>query len=147
LTHGWGTPELVKDQPHNDEPEQNTSYPISRRRKRRLNSEFLEVDDAKNESNLKPNVREPGARCCNPGSSNHNRNEKNCEAGDGIEFWGQSFICAPSGEIIAKGSVDREEIVLADVDWQDVDRHRTHWPFLRDRRVDAYGDMNQRLVD
>jgi len=67
--------------------------------------------------------------------------------GDGIEFWGQSFICAPSGEIIAKGSVDREEIVLADVDWQDVDRHRTHWPFLRDRRVDAYGEMNQRLVD
>jgi len=67
--------------------------------------------------------------------------------GDGIEFWGQSFICAPSGEIIAQGSVDREEIVLADVDWQDVDRQRTHWPFLRDRRVDAYGDMNQRLVD
>jgi len=67
--------------------------------------------------------------------------------GVGIEFWGQSFICAPSGEIIAQGSVDREEIVLADVDWQDVDRQRTHWPFLRDRRVDAYGDMNQRLVD
>ncbi len=67
--------------------------------------------------------------------------------GPGIEFWGQSFICGPDGEIIAKGSVDREEIVLADVDWQDVDRHRTHWPFLRDRRVDAYGDMNQRLVD
>src|ERR1700737_3619020 len=67
--------------------------------------------------------------------------------GAGIEFWGQSFICAPSGEIIAQGSVDREEIVLADVDWQDVDRQRTHGPFLRDRRVDAYGDMNQRLVD
>ena len=67
--------------------------------------------------------------------------------GDGIEFWGQSFICAPSGEIMAKGSVDREEIVFADVDWQNVDRHRTHWPFLRDRRVDAYSDMNRRLVD
>jgi N-carbamoylputrescine amidase len=67
--------------------------------------------------------------------------------GDGIEFWGQSFICAPSGEIMAKGSVDREEIVFADVDWKNVDRHRTHWPFLRDRRVDAYSDMNRRLVD
>ena len=67
--------------------------------------------------------------------------------GDGIEFWGQSFICAPSGEIVAKGSVDCEEIVLADIDWQSVDRHRTHWPFLRDRRVDAYRDLEQRMID
>jgi N-carbamoylputrescine amidase len=67
--------------------------------------------------------------------------------GPGIEFWGQSFIAAPSGEIIAKGSVDREEIVLAEIDWSAVDRHRTHWPFLRDRRVDAYSGINQRLID
>ena len=67
--------------------------------------------------------------------------------GPGIEFWGQSFIAAPSGEIIAKGSVDREEIVMADIDWSAVDRHRTHWPFLRDRRVDAYAEINQRLID
>jgi N-carbamoylputrescine amidase len=67
--------------------------------------------------------------------------------GDGIEFWGQSFICGPDGEIIAKGSVDREEIVLAEVDWHAVDRHRTHWPFLRDRRVDAYAGIERRLVD
>src|SRR6202140_2542445 len=67
--------------------------------------------------------------------------------GSGIEFWGQSFIAAPSGEIIAKGSVDREEIVMADIDWSAVDRHRTHWPFLRDRRVDAYAEINQRLID
>jgi N-carbamoylputrescine amidase len=67
--------------------------------------------------------------------------------GLGIEFWGQSFIAAPSGEIIAKGSVDREEIVMADIDWSAVDRHRTHWPFLRDRRVDAYSEINQRLID
>src|SRR6195256_4795095 len=56
--------------------------------------------------------------------------------GAGIEFWGQSFIVAPSGEIIAKGSVDREEIVMAEIDWQRVDAHRTHWPFLRDRLID-----------
>jgi N-carbamoylputrescine amidase len=67
--------------------------------------------------------------------------------GAGIEFWGQSFVCGPDGEIIAKGSVDQEEIVLADIDWTAVDRHRTHWPFLRDRRVDAYGEINQRLID
>src|SRR5437667_491426 len=67
--------------------------------------------------------------------------------GDGIEFWGQSFVAAPDGEIIAKGSVDREEIVMADVEWARVNEHRTHWPFLRDRRVDAYSEINQRMVD
>jgi N-carbamoylputrescine amidase len=67
--------------------------------------------------------------------------------GPGIEFWGQSFVCGPDGQIMAKGSVDREEIVVADIDWSMVDRHRTHWPFLRDRRVDAYDEINQRLID
>ena len=67
--------------------------------------------------------------------------------GDGIEFWGQSFICGPDGEVIAKGSVDREEIVMADVDWDRVNEHRTHWPFLRDRRVDAYAGLEKRMID
>lgn len=67
--------------------------------------------------------------------------------GDGIEFWGQSFIVAPSGEIIAKGSIDKEELVMADIDWKRVDEHRTHWPFLRDRRIDAYADMQKRMID
>jgi N-carbamoylputrescine amidase len=67
--------------------------------------------------------------------------------GDGIEFWGQSFVCGPDGEITAKGSVDREEIVIAEIDWRNIDRHRTHWPFLRDRRVDAYRGLEQRLLD
>jgi N-carbamoylputrescine amidase len=65
----------------------------------------------------------------------------------GIEFWGQSFLAAPSGEIIAKGSVDREEIVIADVEWDRVNEHRTHWPFLRDRRVDAYAGLEKRMID
>jgi N-carbamoylputrescine amidase len=67
--------------------------------------------------------------------------------GQGIEFWGQSFICGPDGEIMAKASVDQEEIVLADVEWRRVNEQRTHWPFLRDRRVDAYGEINQRMID
>ena len=67
--------------------------------------------------------------------------------GPGIEFWGQSFICAPSGEIVAQGSVDLEEIVVADVEWDRVNEHRTHWPFLRDRRIDAYEGIQQRLID
>jgi N-carbamoylputrescine amidase len=67
--------------------------------------------------------------------------------GDGLEFWGQSFIVAPSGEILAKGSVDQEELVHADVVWDRIDEQRTHWPFLRDRRIDAYGGIEQRLID
>ena len=69
------------------------------------------------------------------------------DGGDGIEFWGQSFICGPDGEIIAKGSVDHEEMVIGEIDWARVNEHRTHWPFLRDRRVDAYSGIEQRLLD
>ncbi|HEX8280224.1 MAG TPA: carbon-nitrogen hydrolase [Chthoniobacterales bacterium] len=72
---------------------------------------------------------------------------ENPAGGAGIEFWGQSFICAPSGEILAKGSVDREEIVSANVDWGRIDVQRTHWPFLRDRRIDAYAGIEKRLID
>jgi N-carbamoylputrescine amidase len=67
--------------------------------------------------------------------------------GDGIQFWGQSFASGPDGEIVAKGSVDQEEIVMADIDWNRVNEHRTHWPFLRDRRVDAYAGLDRRLLD
>ncbi|MGI8819425.1 MAG: carbon-nitrogen hydrolase [Chthoniobacterales bacterium] len=67
--------------------------------------------------------------------------------GPGIEFWGQSFLCGPDGVILAKGSVDREEIIIAEVAWSGVDEQRTHWPFFRDRRIDAYAGLEQRLID
>ncbi len=67
--------------------------------------------------------------------------------GDGIEFWGQSFVAGTSGEIISKASVDQEEIMIVPVDLAQVDQTRTHWPFLRDRRIDAYGDITKRLID
>jgi N-carbamoylputrescine amidase len=67
--------------------------------------------------------------------------------GDGIEFWGQSFVAGTSGQILAKAGVDREEVLLVPVDLGQVDVTRTHWPFLRDRRIDAYGDMTKRFVD
>jgi N-carbamoylputrescine amidase len=67
--------------------------------------------------------------------------------GDGIEFWGQSFVTGTSGQILAKASADREEILLVPVDLGQVDTTRTHWPFLRDRRIDAYGNITQRFVD
>ncbi len=67
--------------------------------------------------------------------------------GDGIEFWGQSFVAGTSGEIIAKAGCDKEEILLVPVDLENVDTTRTHWPFLRDRRIDAYGDLTRRFSD
>ena len=67
--------------------------------------------------------------------------------GDGLEFWGQSFVAGTSGQILSKASVNREEILIVPVDLGKVDVTRTHWPFLRDRRIDAYGGLTQRLVD
>ena len=67
--------------------------------------------------------------------------------GDGIEFWGQSFVAGTSGEIIAKAVADEEEILLVTVDLTNVDTTRRHWPFLRDRRIDAYGNLTKRFVD
>jgi N-carbamoylputrescine amidase len=67
--------------------------------------------------------------------------------GDGIEFWGQSFVAGTSGQILAKASADDEEVLLVEIDLQKVDVTRTHWPFFRDRRIDAYGDLTRRLID
>jgi N-carbamoylputrescine amidase len=67
--------------------------------------------------------------------------------GDGIEFWGQSFMADPSGQIITRATVDQEEILLAEVDLGKSDIQRTHWPFLRDRRIDAYHDLTRRFID
>lgn len=68
-------------------------------------------------------------------------------AGDGIEFWGQSFVAGTYGEILAKARPDKEELLIVPVDLDNVDVTRTHWPFLRDRRIDAYGDLTRRLID
>jgi N-carbamoylputrescine amidase len=67
--------------------------------------------------------------------------------GAGIEFWGQSFVAGTSGEMLVKAGSNEEEVLLADVDLANVETTRTHWPFLRDRRIDAYGDLTRRLVD
>jgi N-carbamoylputrescine amidase len=67
--------------------------------------------------------------------------------GDGIEFWGQSFVAGTSGEILAKASHNKDEILIVPVDLAKVDLTRTHWPFLRDRRIDAYSDLTKRLID
>ena len=66
---------------------------------------------------------------------------------DGIVFWGQSFVSGPDGQIIKRASVDKEEVVVVDCDLERVEFSRTHWPFLRDRRIDAYGNLTKRFVD
>jgi N-carbamoylputrescine amidase len=67
--------------------------------------------------------------------------------GPGIEFWGQSFVAGTSGEVLAKAGIDEERALLATVDLAEVDATRTHWPFLRDRRIDAYGELTRRFSD
>jgi N-carbamoylputrescine amidase len=66
---------------------------------------------------------------------------------DGIQFWGQSFAAGPDGQVIQRASIDQEQILLVDCDLSRVNFSRTHWPFLRDRRIDAYGDLTERFVD
>lgn len=73
--------------------------------------------------------------------------EKVDHQSDGIIFWGSSFICDPQGKIIAQASEDKEEILYAELDFTKVDVFRTHWPFLRDRRIDAYNDLTKRFID
>ena len=68
-------------------------------------------------------------------------------AGEGLEFWGQSFIVGTSGEILAKASAAENETLIVPLDLGKVDDTRTHWPFLRDRRIDAYAGLTQRLID
>jgi N-carbamoylputrescine amidase len=68
-------------------------------------------------------------------------------AGEGIEFWGQSFVAGTSGEILARASAAQDEILVVPLDLGKVEATRTHWPFLRDRRIDAYAGLTQRLLD
>jgi N-carbamoylputrescine amidase len=63
---------------------------------------------------------------------------------DATEFWGQSFIANPYGEIVAKASADQQEIVHHHLDFHELEEFRRIWPFFRDRRIDAYGDLNCR---
>jgi N-carbamoylputrescine amidase len=65
----------------------------------------------------------------------------------GIQFWGNSFVCGPQGEFLAQADSDSEQVLLADVDMQRSESVRRIWPYLRDRRVDAYGDLPKRYRD
>jgi len=65
----------------------------------------------------------------------------------GLEFWGASFVADPFGQVVAEASHDREEILLVECNRHRIEEVRRNWPFLRDRRIDAYGPILNRLID
>jgi N-carbamoylputrescine amidase len=67
--------------------------------------------------------------------------------GDGLEFWGSSFVCDPFGVVLAQASIDQEEILVVDIDLKRIEEVRRNWPFLRDRRIDAYEGITKRFLD
>jgi N-carbamoylputrescine amidase len=73
--------------------------------------------------------------------------EEPSDGGAGIEFWGSSFVCDPFGAVIAEASADREELLIGEVDPARIEEVRRNWPFLRDRRIDAYDGITQRFID
>jgi N-carbamoylputrescine amidase len=73
--------------------------------------------------------------------------EKPFNGGAGIEFWGSTFLCDPFGVVIAEASTDREEVLVGEVDLTRIEDVRRNWPFLRDRRIDAYAGMDHRFLD
>jgi N-carbamoylputrescine amidase len=77
----------------------------------------------------------------------HGDVEGNRVDGVGLEFWGGSFLADPFGRIIAKASHDAEEILIGEVDLGLIEETRRNWPFLRDRRIDAYAPITSRFLD
>lgn len=85
------------------------------------------------------------ANGCYVASVNRTGHERTIKS-DGIEFWGQSFIAGTSGEVLKKANLE-ETTLLCDLDLGKVEVTRTHWPFMRDRRIDAYSGITKRLLD
>lgn len=68
-------------------------------------------------------------------------------ATNGIQFWGSSFVAGPQGELLAQAAPDEEENLIIDIDLQRSETVRRMWPFFRDRRIDAFGDITKRFRD
>ena len=80
-------------------------------------------------------------------STNRTGFEAAPDGGRGIRFWGSSFVAGPQGEFLARASEDKAELLIADIDLARSESVRRIWPFLRDRRIDAYADMLKRYRD
>ncbi|MFM8587663.1 MAG: carbon-nitrogen hydrolase [Bacteroidota bacterium] len=64
-----------------------------------------------------------------------------------MKFWGGSFVANPFGRLLSQASHENEEVMVVEIDTQKTDSYRTHWPFMRDRRIDSYGDIVKRFID
>jgi N-carbamoylputrescine amidase len=87
------------------------------------------------------------ANGCYVAAVNRVGHERESPGAAGLEFWGGTFLCDPFGVVVAEASGDREETLVAPVDLGRIEEVRRHWPFLRDRRVDAFGDLTRRFRD
>lgn len=74
-------------------------------------------------------------------------NRVGLEQDGAMKFWGGSFVSNPFGTLLSKGSHDEEEVMVTEIDLDKTDSYRTHWPFLRDRRIDSYGEIVKRFID
>lgn len=74
-------------------------------------------------------------------------NRVGLEQDGAMKFWGGSFVSNPFGKLIHLSSHDKEEVNVVEVDLNKTDRYRTHWPFLRDRRIDSYQPITKRYID
>ncbi len=87
------------------------------------------------------------ANGCYVAAVNRVGHEPGPPGGAGLEFWGTSFLCDPFGVVVAEASTDGEEILVGDVDLGRIEEVRRGWPFLRDRRIDAYGGIDKRFIE
>ena len=67
--------------------------------------------------------------------------------GDGLEFWGRSFVADQAGQILTRANSEKPEVLVVSIDLNALDTQRTHWPFLRDRRIEAYAELTKRFID
>ena len=74
-------------------------------------------------------------------------NRVGLEQDDRMKFWGGSFVSNPFGNLIYKASHENEEVFTAEIDLKNTDKYRTHWPFMRDRRIDSYQQITKRFID
>ncbi len=87
------------------------------------------------------------ANGCYVAAVNRVGHEPGPPGGAGLEFWGTSFLCDPFGVVVAEAPIDREEILVGEVDLARIEEVRRGWPFLRDRRIDAYQGIDKRFLE
>jgi len=74
-------------------------------------------------------------------------NRVGMEQNGAMKFWGGSFISNPFGKVLYNASHENEETVVFEIDLSKTDQYRTHWPFMRDRRIDSYQPITERFID